>query len=100
MKKNLIFTVILFLIIGKILAQSNPVVLDSTINIQRLMTVKNGVIRVAKDPISHNLFYVLTSGKIYEVLQPAPAAAYDSLDDSTARHSVQYVERLAVFDST
>jgi hypothetical protein len=81
-------------------AQSNPQILDSALTINRLMTVRNDVIRMGIDPISHNIFYIQTSGNIYEVIQPQSGAAYDSLVDSTAHHTVDYVQGFVFHDST
>ena len=56
MKIKLFFLALLIFLSDKVNAQSNPVRLDSAISINRIMTVKNGVIRLAKDPVSKNLF--------------------------------------------
>ncbi len=102
MKIFLRLTLFTFLILNNTIinAQSNPQALDASIQINRILTVKNGVIRVALDPISKNLFYIQTGGKLYEVIRPTVGAAYDSLVDSTAHHSVTYVQGMVFHDST
>ncbi len=99
--KTFLLTGVLFLFLSiNINAQSTPQVLDSSIRINRIMTVKNGVIRVALDPVSQHIFYVQTGGNIYEVIQPDTGVAYDSLIFTTANHTVEYVQNFAFFDST
>src|SRR6187399_432380 len=82
------------------MAQSNPLPLKPGIIINRILTVQDGSIRVIKDPISGNLFYSTTDGRIYEVHQPAAAAAYDSLVFTSADHHVTYTQGFTVYDST
>lgn len=81
-------------------SQSNPVVLQPGISIDRIMTVQNGVIRLGKDPVTKNIFYVQTGGNIYQVIQPSTGPAYDSLVFSKTDHSVSYVQGMVFFDST
>lgn len=85
---------------GQIFSQSNPVALKPGITINRILTVQDGAIRVIKDPISGHLFYSMTDGRIYEVHQPASAAAYDSLVFTSADHHVTYAQGFTVYDST
>ena len=85
---------------SQLLAQSNPVALKPGITINRILTVQNGSIRVIKDPVSGNLFYSTTDGRIYEVHQPTGTAAYDSLVFTSADHHVTYAQGFTVYDST
>jgi glucose/arabinose dehydrogenase len=100
--KNLrtFFTCITALLPSLSNAQSNPLPLKPGITINRILTVQDGSIRVIKDPISGNLFYSTTDGRIYEVHQPASAAAYDSLVFTSADHHVTYAQGFTVYDST
>src|SRR5436190_21706587 len=102
MKIFLKLKICIFLIFftADIFAQSNPVPLDTAIHIERIMTVRNGVIRVAVDPVSHQIFYVLTGGDIYQVIQSGVGPPHDTLMFTTAQHSVQYVQSFAFYDST
>ncbi len=103
-KNSSLFTLFFMLLISGLprfaYSQSNPVALKPAIQIERLMTIQNGSIRLVKDPVTGNLFYTTTSGNIYAVLQPAAAPAYDSLIYTVADHGVQYVQGMAVYDST
>ena len=81
-------------------AQSNPLPLKPGISINRILTVQDGSIRVIKDPVSGNLFYTTTDGRIYEVHQPSGSGAYDSLVFTSADHQVTYVQGFTVHDST
>ena len=96
----IIVTFLCYVFISDAFAQSSPVALKPGIGIARLMTIHNGAIRVAVDPVSKNIFYVLTSGEIYQVIQPSGGSAYDSLVSSNTEHGVQYVQGMAFFDST
>ena len=80
--------------------QSNPIALKPAIQIDRVMTVQNGVVRMVNDMVSGMLLYYNTSGNIYAIIQPQIGAAYDSLIYTTTNHSVQYVQGMAIFDST
>jgi hypothetical protein len=99
-KLFLVFSLMSFLSPDLSIAQSNPVALKPAIQIDRVMTVRNGVVRMVKDPVSGMLFYSNTSGNIYAILQPQAAAAYDSLIYTVADHSVQYVQGMTIHDST
>ncbi|HRH66162.1 MAG TPA: hypothetical protein PLU53_07690, partial [Bacteroidia bacterium] len=82
-----------------VIAQSNPQALVSGIGINRILTISNGAIRVARNPIDGQLYYTDTQGNIYAVVRPASAAAYDSLVYTTADHGVEYVQGMAIHDS-
>ncbi len=100
--KHLSITIILLTSIFVVNAsgQSNPIALKAGITINRILTVQNGSIRVIKDPVSRNLFYSTTDGKIFEVHQPSGSAAYDSLVFTSADHMVTYAQGFTVHDST
>lgn len=102
MKINSIFItlVLLFVFDGNMYAQSNPRILMPGITINRIKTIQDGAIRIAKDPITHYLYYLLTDGNIYRVIQPAAGAAYDTLVFSTGQHGVEYVQGMTFHDST
>ncbi|MFN8143779.1 MAG: T9SS type A sorting domain-containing protein [Bacteroidia bacterium] len=81
-------------------AQSNPQALVPDIQISRILTVRDGSIRVARNPVDGQLYYTDTQGNIYVVIRPTSGAAYDSLVYTTADHSVEYVQGFAIYDST
>ncbi len=85
---------------GVLFAQSSPQILASGISINRITTIQDGAIRVAIDPITHNIYYILTDGSIYQVIQPIVGAAYDTLIYSTMQHGVEYVQGMTFHDST
>src|SRR3954466_9927839 len=91
---RLLFLLFLFPLI--VFSQSNPVVLDPNIQLQRVMTVKNGAIRIAKDHVTGDLLYATTNGDIYKVLP----GGTDTLIYTTADHGVQYLQGMRVHDST
>ena len=68
--------------------------------ISRILTVRDGSIRVARNPVDGQLYYTDTQGNIYVVIRPTSGAAYDSLVYTTADHSVEYVQGFAIYDST
>lgn len=82
------------------IGQSNPLALKPAIQIERLLTVQNGVVRMVHDQVTGRLLYSNTSGNIYTIIQPQGGAAYDSLIYTVTDHSVQYVQGMAIFDST
>src|ERR1022692_3029958 len=98
--KTILLLVSSFLFIdGFSFAQSHPVPVRSDISIKRIMTVHNYSTRLARDPVTKNLFYSLANGNIYKVIRPLKAAAYDTLIYSTASHGVDYPQCIAFYDS-
>ncbi|MFL5764253.1 MAG: T9SS type A sorting domain-containing protein [Bacteroidia bacterium] len=97
--KKILTAILLFLPLLNF-AQSAPVVLRPDISISRVMTVRNGVIRMAQDPISHDLFYVIGNGSIYKIIRPATGPAYDSLMYIVTDHGVDYPQCILFKDST
>ncbi len=81
-------------------SQSNPQALKPGIQIQRLLTVQNGAIRLVMDSVENNILYATTNGNIYKVISPSGSAAYDSLIFSTTDHGVQYIQGMDIHDST
>ncbi len=100
MKKYLLLNFALLLTFQTLYSQSNPVVLKNGFNIQRLMTIRDGAIRMERDEINNQLYYILTSGEIYQVIQPTAGSPYDSLVSSVTQHGVQYVQGMTFHDST
>jgi len=81
-------------------SQSNPQPLKPGIQIERLLTIKNGAIRLVRDSVENNLIYATTNGNIYKIISPSGSAAYDSLIFTAADHGVQYVQGMDIHDST
>ena len=100
MNIRLLFTLLFFaLSINRVFAQSTPVSLRSDISIQKVLNIHDGVTRMAKDPVTGNLFYATMAGDIYEVFQPTGLQAYDSLVADSNLHLVTYVQGLTFHDS-
>ncbi|MFN8164755.1 MAG: hypothetical protein U0X76_00910 [Bacteroidia bacterium] len=100
MNIRLLFTLLFFaLSINRVFAQSTPVSLRSDISIQKVLNIHDGVTRMAKDPVTGNLFYATMGGDIYEVFQPTGLQAYDSLVADSNLHLVTYVQGLTFHDS-
>lgn len=98
--KTLLLLFISILFIPKIsISQSNPVPIRTDIAIQRIMTVRNAAIRIAKDPVSKNLFYNDFNGNIYEIIRPLSGTAYDNLKYSIIDHGVDFPQCIAFHDS-
>lgn len=102
MKKFLLFVLFFlgFIFNGDLYGQSSPQVLKPGITINRITTIEDGAIRIGLDPITHKIYYILTDGNIYQVIQPTIGAAYDTLIYSTAQHGVEYVQGMTFHDST
>lgn len=85
---------------GVLFGQSNPQILKPGISINRITTINDGAIRIARDPVTNYLYYILTNGNIYRVIRPTAGLAYDSLVFSTSQHGVEYVQGMTFHDST
>jgi hypothetical protein len=98
MKKSIFFLLLIqpFLLF----CQSNPIVLRNDISIQRIMTIRDGAIRMAQDPVSHDIYYVVGNANIYKVIRPTSGSAYDSLVYTVADHGVDYPQCILFKDST
>lgn len=90
----------LLIVLAPILAvgQSNPTALVPGIDIQRMMTVGDGVVRMVLDPVQGDLLYTNTSGDIYRVYSNG-AQFTDSLLYTAADHGVAYVQGMIAHDS-
>ena len=63
MKKQLLFILFFFIFVlsGDLFGQSNPQVLMPGIIINRITTIEDGAVRIGLDPITHNIYYILTA---------------------------------------
>ncbi len=101
-KKNaslIFFLAVQFLSYVNAFSQSAPVALKPAIQIERLHTIQNGVVRMVQDPITRNLMYSTTDGNIYIVFQDSTGIFYDSLVFASSEHNVQYLQGMAIHDS-
>ncbi|HRH04133.1 MAG TPA: T9SS type A sorting domain-containing protein [Bacteroidia bacterium] len=80
-------------------AQSIPVALKQGIQIDRILTLRNGAVRLAKNPLNGNFYYNDASGNIFEITIPSSGFPFDSLLYTTADHGVQYPQCIAFYDS-
>ncbi len=99
MKKGFLFFLISIIIKQFAFAQSMPISLQTGIQIDRIMTIRNGAIRLAKDPISGNMFYNTADGNIFEITIPASGFPFDTLKYTVNEHGVQYPQCIAFYDS-
>lgn len=99
MKKGFLFFLISILIKQFAFAQSMPISLQTGIQIDRIMTIRNGAIRLAKDPISGNMFYNTADGNIFEITIPASGFPFDTVKYTVNEHGVQYPQCIAFYDS-
>jgi hypothetical protein len=81
------------------IAQSNPIALRTDISILRVMTVRNSAVRMAKDPVSKNIFYIDCDGNVYKIIRPSSGQAYDTLIYTVANHKIDFPEDIAFHDS-
>ena len=98
--KSLLLFILLTCVNQSGFSQSNPHPLKPGIQIERLLTIKNGAIRLVMDSVENNLIYATTNGNIYKIISPSGSAAYDSLIFTAADHGVQYVQGMDIHDST
>jgi glucose/arabinose dehydrogenase len=78
--------------------QALPVSLRSDVSVQFIMNVAEKAARVAKDPVSGDLFYITSKGEIYTI-KNLGASPYDQLVYTTADHGIEYLQGLAFRDS-
>ncbi len=98
--KNFFSSFLLFLIISTGSFCQTPSSLVSDVQVTSLMDAHLKAIRICKDPVTGDLFYLATSGEIYRIYQPIGLPAYDSLVYTVADHGVQYVQGFVIHDST
>jgi hypothetical protein len=84
--KSKLFTFLLCISSLLSFAQSNPVPTRSDISVKKLMNVNMGVTRLAKDPVSGNLYYMNLFGNIYEIKEQP--VIHDSLVFTAADHKI------------
>lgn len=84
---------------GDVSGQSTPAPLKPAIQVDRISTINDGAVRIIKDRVSGNLMYITTDGNLYEVLQSG-GTPHDTLLYTTTDHGVEYVQGMAVYDST
>lgn len=95
----------LFLIISFIFSlqfangQSLPLPLKQGIQIDRILTIRNGAVRLTKNPLNGNFYYNDASGNIFEITIPSSGFPFDSLLYTSADHGVQYPQCIAFYDS-
>jgi hypothetical protein len=77
----------------------NPTSLRNDVSVQFIMNVQEKTARVAKDPISGNLFYITSVGKVY-VIKNLNSSPYDSLMYTAADHGIDFLQGMAFIDSS
>ncbi len=97
MKK--IFSLQLLLVTGVYFAQTPPVSLRPDIKVKHIMDVKEKCSRMAKDPVSGNLFYITSVGKVYEI-KNINTKPHDSLLYTEADHGIAYLQGMTFIDSS
>lgn len=77
----------------------NPVSLRSDVSVNFVINVQEKAARVAKDPISDNLFYITSTGNVREIknLSTIPK---DTLLYSSATHGIDFLQGMVFLDST
>ncbi|MBC7695352.1 MAG: T9SS type A sorting domain-containing protein [Burkholderiales bacterium] len=77
----------------------NPVSLRSDVSVNFVINVKEKAARVAKDPISNNLFYITSIGNVHEIkyLSTTPK---DTLLYTSATHGIDFLQGMVFLDST
>ena len=95
----LLFSLIFQNVLLDVCAQSNPQALAPGIGITRILTIRDGAIRVSYNPVDGQLYYTDTQGNIYVVIRPSSGPAYDSLVYTTADNGVEYIQGMDIHDS-
>lgn len=67
--------------------------------VDSILKVKPNATKIAREPISGNLFYSTVNGNIYEVYIPVSGSATDSLKYSFSDHGISYLQGLFFKDS-
>ncbi len=73
--------------------------LVSGITVDSVLSVPQGVTKMALDPLSGNLFFTTIAGDIYEVFIPLTGAASDTLKYTAVDHGITSVQGLCFRDS-
>lgn len=99
MKKIYLLFLILLATPFCLFTQSMPVSLRSDVTVQFVMNVQKAADRVAKDPISKDIFYITTSGFVYQVknisTSPSEVQVYSAAD-----HGIDFLQGMLFVDST
>ncbi len=88
----------LFMLTFTISAQSLPVSLRPEIKVEFVTNVKAKAARVAKDPVSGNIFYITSIGNVYEIKNPESTPS-EKLLYTTSDHGIAYLQGMAFIDS-
>ncbi|MBI3234218.1 MAG: PQQ-dependent sugar dehydrogenase, partial [Bacteroidetes bacterium] len=99
MKKIVAIYIIILLGGNRILQAQRVYPLVSGISVDSIYKVKSGATKLAMDPVSGRLFYCTSSGDIYEVYNPQPGMATDSLRFTAKNHGITFLQGLCFRDS-
>ena len=80
--------------------QSKPTPLRTDIKIRRLMTVRNGVVRMSRDPTTGDIFYLCDNGNICEIIGLGSGSAYDTVRFKSPDYGIDYAQCMFFHDST
>ncbi|MBC7862925.1 MAG: T9SS type A sorting domain-containing protein [Bacteroidia bacterium] len=80
-------------------SQTMPVSLRADVTVQFVMNVNEKCARVAKDPVSGNLFYITSIGNVYEI-KNINTSPYDVLLYTSADHGIDFLQGMAFIDSS
>jgi glucose/arabinose dehydrogenase len=80
-------------------SQTSPTSLRQDVKVQYIMKVKEKCARVAKDPVSGNLWYITSVGKVYQV-KNLNSKPYDTLMYTQDQHGIAYLQGMTFLDST
>ena len=69
------------------------------ITVDSIIKTQYNATKIARDPVSGNLFYSSLSGNIYEVFIPTAGSATDSLRFTSAQHGITFLQGLYFRDS-
>ena len=88
------FISIFILISFDAFSQSKPNPLRADIKINRIMTLRDGAVKIDRDPITGNFYYLNTKGNIYQIIIPTSGTPYDTLAYTKADDSVDYAQHI------
>ncbi|MCX6352409.1 MAG: T9SS type A sorting domain-containing protein [Bacteroidetes bacterium] len=75
-------------------SQSKPNPLRADIKINRIMTLRDGAVKIDRDPITGNFYYLNTKGNIYQIVIPTSGTPYDTLAYTKADDSIDYAQHI------